>query len=161
MYALIEQHFNNYYQTFIKRINHRVKNVYDAEDIVMEAYARALQYHNAYDGSKPFDHWFSRILTNSVKDWKREQHNQHSYAEEFNENEMKTVSDPSIKKDLLSTLSAEIALLKNEEHAAVLVLYYLLGYKPREIVQITDVKIKMVNYITQRFKYRLKEQYME
>ncbi len=161
MYQLIEEHFRNNYRNWVVRINHRVKNVPDAEDIVMEAYARALQYADTYDKDKPFDHWFSRIVSNCVKAWKREQHNQHAYAEEFNENEMNPVSDPSIKRDLMETLRVEIEAIDDPMHVEILKLHYLSGYKTKDIVMITNYTYGCVNMAIHRFKYKCKDRYME
>jgi RNA polymerase sigma factor (sigma-70 family) len=161
MHKKIEEHFKANYFSWVKRINHRVKNIPDAEDIVMEAYTRALQYQNTYNPDNPFDNWFSRIVSNCVKAWKQQQHNQHAYAEEFNENEMNPITDPSIRNDLYTTLQVEIAKVKDENHQEILRLHYLQGYKAVDIVQITNNTHGCVKMTIHHFKHRCKEKYME
>jgi RNA polymerase sigma factor (sigma-70 family) len=160
MNKLLEEHFRSFYRSWVKRVYCRVKNDADAEDIVMEAYARALKYQHTFVVGNNLDYWFSRIIANTVKDWKREQHNQFGHTEVLDEDNH-PIPDPSIKRDLFSTLQAEINKIENPEQVEILSLYFLLGYKQHEVVHITNATAGSVNMLVHKFKVKLKGRYME
>lgn len=161
VHNIIEENFRSSYRSWVKRVYCRVKKNEDAEDIVMEAYTRALKYQHTFIQGNNFEYWFSRIIANAVKDWKREQHNQFEHQEEFDEQEMAPCPDPSIKRDLYATLSAEIDELEKPERAEIVHLYFILGFKPRDIMKITNQKSVIVNNTIQHFKGKMKGKYME
>lgn len=160
MQTIIAKHFKFNYNTLVKRVKYRTgNNEADAEDVVMEAYVRAIQYKESFEMGSPFNLWFSRILSNCLKDWKREQFNQ-GCTESFDEEEVDPLPDPAEKKNLLDTLQKEIWAVEDENHREVLKLYYLYGFKLREVVQITNMKYQTANQIIHRFKNKMKEKHV-
>lgn len=160
MHSIIEQHFRSSYRSWVKRVYSRIKSEPDAEDVVMEAYARVLKYQHTFREGDKFDHWFSRIVGNAVKDWKREQHNQYGHAEIFNEEEY-LIPDPAGKRDLLTTIQEEIEKIDKADQREILHLSFILGLKQREIIQITNNTSGSINMLIHKFKYKLREKYME
>ena len=59
---LIEQHYKDHYSKLVGWLRHGGLSVHDAEDIVQEAYTRAVEYFHAYDPTSDFGGWFTGIL---------------------------------------------------------------------------------------------------
>lgn len=66
---IITQHYKDNYRRLIKRMTFRAGTEWDAEDVVQEAYARALRYQDSFDGTN-FDRWFNTILNNALREHK-------------------------------------------------------------------------------------------
>lgn len=153
----LEKHFKETYKTLVKIFKYRTdNNEADAEDIIMEAYARALKYKSSFDSSKEFSFWFNRIVINAYKDWKREKFNG-SPHEELIEDKIEPVEKSEIREELLKHILSKIEEIDNEIHKEVISLNIIEGFKLKEIVQITNLKYKNVDIIIQRFKNKLKE----
>src|SRR3546814_3055187 len=75
-YKIIEYHYRNNFKNLISRYSRQFQSHSRAEDIVQEAYTRALQYWNRYSPEQPFGAWFNGILLNCVKDNIREEAHQ-------------------------------------------------------------------------------------
>jgi len=136
------------------------QNEADAEDIVQEAYTRSIKYCNAFEQGKDFDKWFSAILYNSFRDWKKEQFHSND-VEEFSEHHVEPIGEPDVKKDTLDAVIYEIPFVENEEHREVLRLHFIQGLRLMEVVQITNLKYKTVDQIVQRFQNKMKEKHEE
>lgn len=119
------------------------------EDVVQEAYTRAIQYFPTYDPSRgPMLPWFNRIMFNALRDVQREYKNRPTETcEEL------TVDDIITSSDSSETILDRIDQVKNDKHQQVLYLFYVLGYNSREISQIEEeVTQTNVNVIVKRFK---------
>lgn len=157
MQTIIEKHFKFNYRTMVKRVKYRTNNnEADAEDVVMEAYTRALKYKDTFEMGSPFNNWFGRIVSNSLKDWKAEQFN-HSISEEFDEQEIEPIPDFKLESQLLEIIHQHIQGLKNEQIKEILCLYFTHGFKTREVSQISDVNYNTVHSVIKRFKQSMKE----
>jgi len=156
MHTIIAKHFLFNRSTLVKRVKYRTNgNEADAEDVVQEAYCRALKYKDSFEMGMNFGHWFSRIVANAYKDWKREQYN-HSLNEEFDENEVEPTEDNSVQNNLIKRIAHEIDLVADTNHKEILRLHLVFGFKLREVVQITHLKYREVTYIITKFKEQLK-----
>ena len=67
-YSLIEDHYRKNRGGLIKTFRKILRSHHLAEEVVQEAYTRALTYYNTFNKNSSFDKWFSMILTNSMKD---------------------------------------------------------------------------------------------
>jgi RNA polymerase sigma factor (sigma-70 family) len=67
-YGLIEDHYKKNKDGLIKTFRRILRSHHLAEEVVQEAYTRALTYYKAFNKNSSFDKWFSMILTNSMKD---------------------------------------------------------------------------------------------
>lgn len=160
MLLQLEDHYKKNFTTLVKRIAFRCdNNFYDAEDIVQEAYLRAIKYKEAFTVGLPFDFWFKRILSNSLKDFKRAQKAMGT-VEEIEEEHLDPVEDPCLPSEVKRSIQKEIDFLQQPQREVV-ELHIIYGYGISQVSQITDVKYKDVNNIIQRFKAKMKEKYMQ
>lgn len=64
MYNTIEEHYRSNFGSSVSKLRGRYG--IDAEDIVQEAYVRALTYHATFQYDGDFNRWFGRILANTI-----------------------------------------------------------------------------------------------
>src|SRR5690606_11219785 len=104
-------------------------DIASAEDVVQEAYCRALRFWPMYDPDRgEIQPWFNRILFNALRDV------QHQYNKAVS-----TIVDGLDPAEVMATvkdktnLSSQIAAVENEEHRHILELFFTYGYNSREI----------------------------
>lgn len=151
----IEEHYLLNRRALVKRLTFKTGSVQDAEDVVQEAYCRALKYIASFNKEQSFENWFTRILRNSVKEWEREKFNSPP-IESFDEEEAEPIPDSNMQKRMLKSVAESIDEEKNEYTKEILKLYYLQGFKLAEIVQITNGNYTAVNNMVHRFKRAIK-----
>ena len=69
VYALIEGHYREHFNQFVAGQRHALNG--GAEDVVQEAFCKALQYWEKYDPTKPFSNFFSTFIQNAAADHRR------------------------------------------------------------------------------------------
>ncbi len=154
----LEQFYKNKRSHYVKLMKARAGSPEAAEDIVQEAFCRALQYWDSYDPTLPLEAWFTRIVNNSLKAYKNMEKG-HS-SEPFDEEEVDGTDCRMLNKQLWETIRREINQYDGE-HYEVLSLYFEHQYKPRDICKVVDLKYKNVETILQRFKRDIKDTYGE
>jgi RNA polymerase sigma-70 factor (ECF subfamily) len=120
-----------------------------AEDIAQEAFLKALRSLGRFDVRRPFAPWLHRIVVNRAIDHARAR----ALRREVGADLAAMVEAPpaeSLSSELLAAMGALEA-----EHRAVVVLRYLLGYKPGEIARILRVPRGTVNSRLRRALDRL------
>lgn len=134
-----------------KRVSSRAGGMYNAEDVVQEAFARALKY---WDSFNPDHHklgaWFNTILNNSLKDFKREEL-QYGMCLELDEG----IASEEAKQALSDVRIDAVEALIESKHGIVrdvLRLVFCRGYKPSEVIQVLNVNSKFVYNVVDRFK---------
>lgn len=148
----IEKCFREHWDEFIKKINRRCVNLADAEDVVSEAFRRAIQYRDTYNPEKQAVHvWLFTIVLNAYHDY---------VADLFKRGMTVPATDEHIEaydNDFDSLTMAdqivdEIGLLSDGPAKECLSMYFVLGMTPREIASIMPVKPKFVVNHVHRFK---------
>ena len=123
------------------------------EDVVQEAYARALKYWPSYDPKRgPLKPFFNKILFNALRDIQREYKNRPTEdSEAFSAEDI--LPNPTHSYDNIIEL---IETVENTNHQRILYLFFVLGYNSREISQIEE-KMTQTNVTTilNRFKESL------
>ena len=134
---------------------------FGAEDIVQEAFTRALKFEKSYDpNAGDIKAWFNSILFNALRDYKRTERGYSvettkdiSVDDVMPEEYVSKISDGHLKKMVEDT----ILNLPNDRHKKVLYLFFILGYTSSEIAQIeAGVSQTNVTTIVNRFKESLK-----
>lgn len=155
MHEQIEKHYRENYGRILKRMTFRAGGVHQAEDIVQEAYCRAMKYYNELR-IEEFDRWFSMILNNAYNDAKRDEIGL-SYIEDEDEplglEECGLVNRQTRREvyDIISTKS----IVQQE----ILLLHLKHGYSPTDIANVSDHTYANVHKVISRFKAELKSLY--
>lgn len=153
--------FKNNYERHLKMIGKILyKDPDTVQDVVQEAYARAVKYQRSYDESRSsVNTWFNTILFNTLRDFQRQHQSQPDIMDEdvdshYEEDQFSNVSDH------FELIEREISCVKRERNKRILRLYYVLGYSSREISQIEEkMTVTNVTTICNRFRKTLKEKY--
>ncbi len=154
----IEEHYRVNRNRIVKRYTKFAGTKEAAEDIVQEAYYRALRYKDSYNSDSKFETWFSRILKNVLNHYKNVEKGG-SY-EEFDEEVVEGIEFCGYNRVLLEQIRNEI-FSYGDDSQEVLSLYFKWGYSPREISQIVDMKYKAIEQSIYRFKVSIREKYGE
>lgn len=161
--ALIEKHFRDNYISLTKRIAYRCNgDKILAEDIVQEAYARAIRFFPRYNPARGnFNQWFDTILRNAFNHVKNEETARGvSHEIDAKEGDFHTVPNeltvlPTEREHRFRTgLSKAI----NEERLRdklILAMFFFDGFKSREIAEYINLNHNTVRQVINRFREKL------
>lgn len=148
---ILSEFFEREYDTLVKRVSKRAGSPENAEDVVQEAFYRALKYWDSYSPDNALlGAWFNTILNNACKD-KVSDDRKLGMCIEFDEELFDGVEMSHVGEDLAKHISKLIST-KEFPRREVLRLYYEKGYKPSEICQILDVENSAARQAIWRFK---------
>lgn len=154
---LIENHYRVNRQRLVKRLSFRAGTREDGEDIVQEAYYRALKYHKSFDGSN-FDRWFNTILVNTLREHKN---TSKGYAtEEYDENEEEAAPCVLMPRRIMQEVFKSIKE-RPVAQQEILMLFFEQEYTAKDISKILPYSYAQVHQTIQRFRNELKEVYKE
>jgi RNA polymerase sigma factor (sigma-70 family) len=128
-----------------------------AEDVVQEAFTRAVKYIHLYDETRGMiETWFNAILFNALRDVQKSERNQQEIYKEISLHDVldpaKSILTPEYKQDLYK----HIQMSKNEKHRRILELFFLYGYSSKEISEIEEGMTQSnVTTIVMRFRSSL------
>lgn len=131
------------------------------EDVVQEAFTRALKYIHLYDPDRgDFSKWFNGILFNTFRDLQNEER---GYQELHRSIVAGDILHGSSYNVYINTkkfnISDAVDMVLNEKHRRILRLFFILGYSTREISQIVERTTQTnVTTIVLRFKQMLSEE---
>jgi RNA polymerase sigma factor (sigma-70 family) len=153
----IKKHYEDNHRRLVKKMSFRAGAPQDGEDVVQEAYYRAIKYQRSFDGSN-FDRWFNTILNNALREHKN---NQKGYStQESEENEEESVQctfyPSKVMAEVYSMIERRPAI-----QAEVLMLYFHQEYTARDISKILPHSYAQIHQIIQRFRNELKDTYRE
>ena len=132
--------------------------MYNAEDVIQEAFCRALKYIDTFDARySELGTWFSKIARRAQYDFLRNETLQGLVREEQPKEEP-MVDLPALGISTLKELEDHIEARK-DNHRDILHLAYIKGYRPREIVEIVDDNLANVYTVLKRFKEEMMELY--
>ena len=153
---LISEHYQMHYGSLIKFFSYRHNgNEQDAEDIVQEAYARALKYFDSYDAeNSKFTTWFGKIIVNCERDLVRAKLRNGS-TEEFDEELYDPVfEDHALRQDFMN-LRGHIDRCKQDVRE-VLTLYYIYQYSLSDIASLLPMfKYKQIDNMVKDFRNKV------
>jgi RNA polymerase sigma factor (sigma-70 family) len=148
---LVEDFYINNFNKQVKMISHFVGGRENAEDVVQQAYTRALTYKDSFDINKEFDRWFSLILSNSIKDFLKSERMSGMTSDTDDELDNVEALAMDTEHDTIRRIKAAIKA-KPEPLASALYLAYICQYKPREIKEILDMKNATIRQAIWRFR---------
>jgi RNA polymerase sigma-70 factor (ECF subfamily) len=117
-----------------------VQDAAAAEDVAQESFISAIRALDRFDRRRPFGPWLHRIVVNRAVDWTRRR-TARSEVELGHPPAQTTVrAEPGE-----ATALAEGLVELTPEHRAVIVLRYLLDYRPSEIAELLELPRGTVN----------------
>jgi RNA polymerase sigma factor (sigma-70 family) len=153
----IEEHYVANRQKLVKRMSFRAGSPENGEDVVQEAYERALRYYRSFDGSN-FDRWLSTILNNVLKEFKN---NEKGYSTvEYDEEEAEGVDCTNYSGHVMAQVYQRIERQKPIPRE-ILMLHFHQEYTATDISRITDYSYAQVHQTILRFRNELKEDYRD
>ena len=155
MHKQIENHYKENDGRILKRTTFRAGGIHQAEDIVQEAYCRALKYYNELKVEE-FDRWFSMILNNAYNDYKRDEIGL-SYIED--EDEPLGLEECGLVNRQTRREVYDIISTKSVVQQEILLLHLKQGYSPTDISNVSDHTYANVHKVISRFKAELKSLY--
>lgn len=161
----IEQHYKDNQKALCLKIQKRVFDPQDIEDIVQEAFTKALKFSSAFKEEGNFNAWFGIILDNCVKDYRAEfLYNKigmgHRDVEELDEDNF-PIDCRELDLDWITVKKImEDIGVKAPSQQEVLRLYYFFDYKPEEIKFLTqDYSLSSIKSLVKRFKQEVISKY--
>lgn len=161
MNEVVNSHYRENYSLLVKRMYRRLNSLEDAEDVVQEAFTRALQYYPSYDSKKckRFENWFNVVLSNVYKKFVNEKRLAGlSKSLEDATDEL----EPVIVDHFRCITKKEIKRLmgdKPNDVREILSLHLMYGYAPSEISLLVSSNTRRVNNVLYNFSQELKELY--
>lgn len=158
--ALLTAHYNENSETLKKNLGRPAGSLENAEDVVQEAYARALQYLPSYKPERgKFGAWFSTILTRCLKDFTAEERSCGTKVDpDTIDDEMFSEDDELFQWVTADELKRRI-LNKQEAHSEVLEMYFIEQYTWTDIHRVLDISKVNIKQIIYRFKGDMRNEF--
>lgn len=151
---LIEEHYLKQRRVLVKRMSFRCGDY--AEDVVQEAYARAIKYFSSYKPEYSFDNWFGRILNNCLKEHKNAEKGYTALT--FEEEEVDGVPCNRFAESVVKEIN-ELIDTKSVVSMDVLRYHFQQGYSAKEVSEISEYSYANCHKIINRFRQELRELY--
>lgn len=157
------QLYKETYNTRVKKLTFTLNgDKAGAEDVVQEAFTRALKFYNSYDnGCGDINAWFNKILFNCLRDYQREKLGYgivRNNIEEEDEEATMWIKIYPIDAKIRALINEQLESYTNLRHKRILQLFFILGYTTAQIPQIElGVSQTNVTTIIKRFKDSIKE----
>ena len=152
---IFEKHFKEEYPKIIKRLSFRAGTPEAAEDIVQEAYCRALKYFNSYDG-RDFNAWFARIVFRCLVEYKNAEK---GYSTDDPENQEEEAAPCTLEYKTVMSEIYDLISTKSDVQIEVLTYYFQYEYSAMDISKITPYSYAQAHKIISRFREELRQLY--
>lgn len=154
----IENFYKENFDRLVKIYTRRCHSVDVAEDVVQEAFALALQYQDTFNPHyRGFKQWFDQILLNAFRKRMRDDRMM-GMSDELDEEIIEQEDMPLFSLQLSDKIRADMDA-KPPHVAEVLNLYFVKGYKWKDIAAVTDYSFKGIDKIIERFKADMRVKY--
>lgn len=157
MIEVIEAHYAKNFNKYVLQMSFRAGSVQDAEDIVQDAYERAIRYSNSFSEDKDFDTWFGRIRYNCLKDNRKKERGfaMVEYDElDFEGSDCTQYTDEQMKQ------VGRFLKSKSPEHQEILHLHFNLNYQVSDICAVLGTPYPATHQTIRRFREELKEHHV-
>lgn len=143
----------------VKRFTRRAGTEWDAEDVVQDAFERAIKYYDSYDPElSAFGAWFGRIITNALRNYLNRQKGLGDL--EFDEELAEGTPCEQYTEHLAADIRANIRTRK-KHIAEILILYFEKGYSAKDISCIVDTSHVAINQIIYRFREEIRKEFKD
>lgn len=160
MNKLLEQFYIDNREILLKRLYHRAGSAHNAEDILQESFLRALRYQGSFSpNTQELGAWFNTIMNNALKSFKRDERSMGTYVE-IDEEVCGGYEMSQTSGDMIKRIESEVDMFSGENQQA-LYLYFLKGFKPREVRDVLNMPYKSLEKLFSRFKNDMRYKYGE
>lgn len=156
----IEQFYRENYSSYVKRIARKAGGLENAEDIIQEAFYRALKYKDTFnlENKTDVEVWFNTIVRRALYDFKRIELKQ-GMTSAIDSGETEAVERDGVDQVTADEILKILEEKPNIEHRQVLYLALVRQYPPRDISQVLDMNTNTIKSIVDRFKTEMAERY--
>lgn len=158
----LEEFYIQHRGKLLNKIKRRIFDSQEAEDVLQNAFVKALSSLDRYDPSRHIAPWFNGIMQNCIKDCRREflrncASSMHESYDEFNELDFPE-EDRELNIDWLQVDQVKAAIdSKSDSTNTVLQLYFLYNYPSNDIAEMTGVGYGVVRQTISTFKKEMRE----
>lgn len=150
VYKLIEEHYRTHSKNLENKIIMRAGQQANAQDIVQEAYAKALQYWNSFNPETgSIDKWIGSILFNAASSFYR-QEILRGMVVDTGEDVVEQPNAPS--RIMVKEVEKYIGNLPTGSRKTVAELFFLKDYSCREISDVCPETPSAIRKIVQRLR---------
>lgn len=157
MYPEIENFYSENFKQLVKRYHNRAGSRQNAEDVVQEAFSRAMKYYdNFQESKKEFGAWFNTIANNALRDFKNDEKRM-GMSVEFEEEDWGIpldIEDKVLKQRIRSKIDE-----KPMPQSQVLHLRFNKQYMTKEISEMMDIPQRTAINIIVRFQKEIEDWY--
>lgn len=151
---VVDQHYRKYYDRLVRSL-WRVVGPDNAEDVVQEAYARALKYWSSFDADvSTFPTWFSTILKNATSDNLSSRRGAPAQLEIHDHMKVLGASGGAFEQARLSDIADRLGLEAPEAKKAI-TMVLIEGYTSQEAAEVCDLTPTNVRKVVERFRKKL------
>lgn len=149
----LADHHSKNFGKLVKRYARRFDNDHVGQDVVQEAYSKALRYRETYDASQPFENWFGVICFNAFRTIYAQE--QGHVAEDLDDMEI-AGTETYYEMDRLWAQILEAIKKEKPEAQEVLRLYFDKGYTITEISEFHIMSHRQIRVHVYAFKYKIR-----
>lgn len=150
----LEKHYRKYRKSFVSKVRRSLDEY--AEDVVQEAYKRALIAINKADGYEiqNIHAWMNRILFTVSQDYEK-------FAKGMGVQQVddEPVEDDNYKRVIRDEIVKRAKAIHNSQERDAIIMNFLYGYDRMEISQILEVNIRTIEFWLAKFRANIKDIY--
>ncbi len=144
----LTEYYADNFDRLVKKVSYRAGGLHNAEDVVQEAFTRAVQYIDSYDSDrKPLPNWFNSILQNALKNFNQQERIQGMVKEI---DRVVNLEDQVYQGQVIQKVLDYISRRRDPDKD-ILNHFVVLGYSYKEIAQLLDVNIHAVHHCIRQF----------
>lgn len=155
MHETVEKHYRTHHDKLVRKFSWFCKNERDGEDVVQDAYTKAIRYYDPDCPPLNFEHWFSRILFTCAQDHRRLNFGNSLDVEE---EEFEGVPCNEYNAEMVRQVYEFIAT-KPDDIKERLYLHFKYGYSAMDIHNIVGGPYITSAKLISRFREELKERF--
>lgn len=152
---VVEDHAKTMRDKYVKKVSRKCGDY--AEDAVQQTYLKCLIFKESFHMGLKFDNWFKRILFTTVSDYRKFANGQPLV--DIDENEVDPIEEMGYTSMVRGEIYKKIESIPQEEEQEVVSLHFQYGYKPQEIVALTDQSLRNINFWLNKFRKDIKDTY--
>jgi RNA polymerase sigma factor (sigma-70 family) len=154
---LIEKDYRKNFSKYVLQMTFRAGSVADAEDIINDAYERAIRYSNSFKEDGDYNTWFGRIRYNCLKDHRKKERG--VAVVEFDEYDFEG-TDCTQFTDEQRVQIQKLLETKSPEQQEILHLHFNLNYSAMDVCAVLGTLYPATHQCIRRFREELKEEHV-